>query len=219
MKQYFKGKTGCLFWLNVILAFAILTAVPIILYFTIDGYTHHGEKMEVPMVIGLNDQKAMELMEKAGLVVEISDSVYEKKARPGEVLDQNPKAESVVKSGHLVHLTINLHGAPMVKLPDLAGNSSRRQAEMVLKDLGFKLTNPVMVYGTPKDLVVAIKQGGRNLRAGEQVNKERLITLVCGAGDKDEDIIDTLDAGDLEEGMEYTPDTTIYERNVYDKVL
>lgn len=175
--------------------------------------------MEVPMVIGLNDQKAMELMEKAGLVVEISDSVYEKKARPGEVLDQNPKAESVVKSGHLVHLTINLHGAPMVKLPDLAGNSSRRQAEVVLKDLGFKLTNPVMVYGTPKDLVVAIKQGGRNLRAGEQVNKERLITLVCGAGDKDEDIIDTLDAGDLEEGMEYTPDTTIYERNVYDKVL
>ncbi|MCQ2096022.1 MAG: PASTA domain-containing protein [Bacteroidaceae bacterium] len=219
MRQYFKGKTGCLFWLNVMLAFAILTAVPIVVYFTIDGYTHHGEKVEVPMVTGLSDARAMELMEKAGLVAEVSDSVFDKKRNPGEVLDQNPQPGTVVKSGHLIHLTINLHGAPMVKLPDLAGNSSRRQAEVVLKDLGFKLSNPVMVYGTPRDLVIAIKQGGHTLRAGEQVNKERVITLVCGAGDKDEDIRDTLDADELDDDMGYTPDTTVYERNVFDKVL
>lgn len=219
MKQYFQGKTGCLFWLNVMLAIAVLVAVPVFLYFTIDGYTHHGEKLDVPMVVGLNDKKALELMDKAGLIAEISDSVYEQKSHPGEVLDQNPKAGTTVKTGHVVHLTINLHGAPMVKLPDLARNSSRGEAEVVLKDLGFKLSNPVMVYGEPKDLVVAVKQGGRVLKAGEQVNKERVITLVCGAGDKDEDIIDTLDVEDLENPADYSSDIELEEREVYDKVL
>ncbi len=219
MKQYFSGKTGCLFWLNVILAISIVVAIPVVIYFTLDGYTHHGEKINVPMVVGENDMKAIRLLEKAGLEPVVTDSVYRKGTRPGCVLDQNPKAGAIVKSGHLIHLTINLHGAPMVKLPDLAGNSSRRQAEVILQDMGFRLTAPVMIAGRPKDLVIAIKQGSREILAGQNVNKEKPLTIVCGGG-LEEDFIDSLDVDSFyEANREFMADTAEIQRNKFDIAL
>lgn len=219
MKQYFSGKTGCLFWLNVLLAISVVVAIPVVIYFTIDGYTHHGEKLDVPMVVGERDYKGIKLLEKAGLEPVVTDSVYRKGAKPGCILDQNPKAGTIVKTGHVVHLTINLHGAPMVKLPDLAGNSSRRQAEVILKDMGFKLTAPIMITGRPKDLVIAIKQGTREILAGQNVNKEKPLTLVCGGGEE-EDFIDSLDVDSFyEANREFMADTAEIERNKFDIAL
>lgn len=218
MKQYFTGKTGCLFWLNVLLAFSLIAAIPVILYFTLDGWTHHGEKIEVPIVVGNNGEDALALLEKAGLEGEISDSVYKKTVKPGAVMEQNPKPGAIVKSGHLIHLTVNYMCPPMVKLPDLAGNSSRRQAEVILRDMGFKLTEPTLIYGRPKDLVITVKQGGKEILAGTSINKEKAITLVCGAGEEEEIIKDSVDFDELyDEG--FMTDTVAVERNHFEEVL
>lgn len=209
MKQYFKGKTGCLFWLNVLLAAAIVSAVPIVLYFTIDSYTHHGEQITVPAVVGQTTDRAIEVMETMGLEAYISDSVYDKSKKPGEILDQSPKSGTIVKTGHIIHLTANYTGAPMVRLPDLVGNSSRLEAEMILKSLGCKLGTTLLIYGQPEGQVVAVKQGGKNIRAGQMLNKEKVVVLVCGAGIQEaEEDVDTLTEEELERLEGYTSDST-----------
>lgn len=219
MRQYFKGKTGCLFWLNVMLAIAIVSAIPVVIYFTLDGYTHHGEQIDVPTVVGKSESKATELLEMADLIPVVNDSVYQKGIAPGCVLEQNPKAGTIVKSGHVIHLTINYHGAPMAKLPDLAGNSSRLEAEVILQDLGFKLTEPVMIFGRPKDLIIAIKQGKKEILAGANINKEIPLTLVCGAGEKDESL-DSLDDDEFyERNKKFMADTVEIERDKFDVAL
>jgi hypothetical protein len=39
--------------------------------------------------------------------------------------------------------------------------------------------------GSPKDLVLGVKQGGRDVHAGEMIPRTRMLTLVVGGGEVD----------------------------------
>ena len=206
LKKYFTGKTGVVFWLNVLLAIGVLVCVPTLIFNSLDRYTNHGEQISVPSVVGKTAYEAESMLGERGFMAVISDSTYKKGAKPGAVLDQNPKAGSMIKSGRIVYLSINLFGEPLVQVPDLAHNCSMREAEIKLKSLGFKLTAPQYVIGQDKDMVLMVKQGRREVKAGEMVSKERALTLYVGAGAEktdtisfDDEIITTPgDADDLE---------------------
>ena len=208
IKKYFTGKSGAIFWINVLLATAVLICIPVILFNTLDAYTNHGEKVSVPSVEGMKYYEAEEVLDRSGFVAVVADSTYKKSAKPGAVLDQTPKAGNLIKQGRIVYLTINLNGEPLVKMPDLVDNSSYREAEITLKALGFKLTAPTYVEGVEKDRVLKIKQGKRAVRAGEMISKERALTLFIGAGEIEEDSLYFDDGGE-----EYDIDTDISESN------
>lgn len=192
LKTYFTGKTGIVFWLNILLMAAILIAVPVGTFYALGVYTHHGEKVEVPEITGQSPQTAIALLKERGLIGIVSDSTYSEKSSPGVVLEQTPKPESEVKSGRIIYLTTNLNGKPLVKMPDLANNSSLREAEAQLKALGFKLTPTMLVEGEPKDFVIGIKQGMREVYAGEMVSRDRALTIVAGSGEAEDSLeVDT----------------------------
>ena len=189
LKKYFTGKTGVAFWFNVILAIGVLIYIPTLIFNSLDSYTNHGEKVSVPALAGMSLYEAESLLSEKGFGAVISDSTYKKSAKPGAILDQNPKAGSMIKPGRIVYLSINLMGEPLVKLPDLAHNCSMREAEIKLKSLGFKLTAPQYVVGQDKDMVLMVKQGRREIRGGDMVSRERALTLYVGAGEEDNDTI------------------------------
>ncbi len=188
-KTYFKGKTGCLFWFNVLLALVVIAGIPAVTFLGLGIYTHHGEKIDVPNVMGMNSYDAEKTLSDAGLNPIISDSTYKKNLPPGTILDQNPKAGNLVKGDRIIYLTINLTGEPLVELPDLVNNSSVRTAVAQLEALGFKLTAHKYVEGFPNDYVVAIQQGNKELHAREKVSRDRAITLVVGAGDESDTLM------------------------------
>ncbi len=208
LKKYFTGKSGAIFWINVALAIALLVCIPVILFNTLDAYTHHGEKVSVPAVEGMKYYEAEAMLDQNGFVAVISDSTYKKTAKPGAVLDQTPKAGSLIKQGRIVYLTINLNGEPLVKMPDLVDNSSYREAEITLKALGFKLTAPTYVEGVEKDRVLKIKQGKRDVKTGEMISKVRALTLFVGAGEIEEDSLYFDDGSE-----DFDIDTDISESN------
>jgi beta-lactam-binding protein with PASTA domain len=119
----------------------------------------------------------------------------------------------LIKSGRIVYLTVNLKGEPLVKMPDLVGNCSFREAEITLKSLGFKLTAPQYVEGADKDQILRIKQGNRDVHAGESISRERSLTLYVGAGEIEEDSLY------FEDGDEdYDIDLDISESNFDDQL-
>ena len=208
LKKYFSGKTGVIFWINVVLAFGLLFCIPMIAFNTLDAYTNHGEKISVPSVVGKTFAEASQTLDNSGFTAVITDSIYKKSAKPGSVLDQTPKSGTLIKSGRTVFLTVNMIGEPMVKLPDLVGNSSFREAEIILKSLGFKLTEPQYLEGADKDQILQIKQNRRVVHAGEAISRERALTLYVGAGEIEEDSLY------FEDGSEdYDIDTDISESN------
>ncbi len=182
MKQYFTGKKGLIFWFNVLLAIAVLVAIPVGVLYALGVYTHHAEKIEVPNVVGMPGYNAEDMLDDSHLVAVVSDSDYVKDFPPGTVLQQVPKAGSEVKSGRIVYLTINRRGKAPVRMPDLIRNVTVRVAETQLKQLGFHLAPTQYVQDEPEDLVIGIKQGTHNVYGGDMVSVDRALTLVAGSG-------------------------------------
>ena len=87
-----------------------------------------------------------------------------------------------VKEGRTVYLTINTLNIPLQEVPDVADNSSVRQAEARLLAAGFKLTGNDSIPGE-KDWVYAVKYRGDSLAIGAKVPIGATLTLVIGNGE------------------------------------
>lgn len=185
MKSFFTGKSGTKFWINIGLMVATLVAVLITSLYMLGSFTHNGEKIQVPDVVGKSVWNAEATLREHGLTAMVVDSTYDKNAMRGAVLEQSPKAGYEVKSGRVVYMTVNLKGEPMVVMPDVVGNGSLREVTALLRSLGFKLTPHKMMDGQPKDLVLSVKQGTREIYAGQSVSRNRPLTLVVGGGEAD----------------------------------
>lgn len=185
------------FWVNIALMVFVIVAIPVTTLYMLDTFTHHGEKIEVPSVTGKSLSDAERMLEERGLKSMVIDSTYVKFATPGSVLEQSPKPGYEVKGGRMIYLVVNLNGEPMAELPDVVGHGSLREAVALLQSLGFKLTAHQTVLGRPKDLLIAVKQGGREVRAGQSIPRERPLTLLVGAGEFLED--DSLDIDEYED--------------------
>ena len=177
-----------MFWINVLLMFVLLVGFPVLGLQFLGSYTHHGEKVEVIDVVGQNVYEAEIALSSLGLETVVADSTYQRDMPAGVIVRQVPKAGNEIKSGRIVYLTKNLDHEPLVVLPDLVGNCSRREAEAQLRSLGFRLTEDEEVEDEPKGLVVGIKQNGRRLTAEQRISKGLPLTLCVGAGYDDDTI-------------------------------
>ncbi|MDE6371836.1 MAG: PASTA domain-containing protein, partial [Duncaniella sp.] len=97
-------------------------------------WTRHGDTIPVPAVRSLSYSSAISLLEGEGLKGIVSDSIYDTRSQPGTVIEQNPKAGTIVKEGREVFLTITAFSPKMVTLPSLS-DMSVRQARSILEGL------------------------------------------------------------------------------------
>lgn len=164
--------------LGMLLLAAVLVAGG---YYALQYYTHHGEVVHVPDVRGKNAKEAMRVLEEAGLGVEVSDTDYVSTKRPDIILEQSLTAGMTVKPGRVVHLTINAAHPLPKPLPDIADNSSVRQAENLLKSMGFDSIRIEWINGD-KEWVYAVKVGGKEVNAGARINADTPIVLIVGNG-------------------------------------
>lgn len=180
-KEFWHGmKSGFLFKNLVVMAVVVILLV-IGTMAGISLYTRHGESIIVPNLEQKQVSDAEYILERAGLQLVVSDSGYNKKMPPGCVLSQFPAAGSHVKDGRIIYVVINATSSPTIPLPDIADNSSLREAEVKLKIMGFKLGTVEYVDGE-KDWVYSVKAGGKNVFAGDRVSINIPIILVVGNG-------------------------------------
>lgn len=193
-------KKGGFLMVNVLAMLTIFVLLCIGAYFSMSIYTRHGEAIEVPNVKGMNIDKAKAMFEKLGLKVVVSDSGYIKRLPAGQILEQSPKSGLLVKSGHIIYLTVNSGVAESAQIPDLIDNSSYREAEAELLALGFKVYDPIRVHGE-KDWVYGILSNGRNIYTGDFVAIDSKIQLQVGDGMLNEslDKVEVEDASEDEE--------------------
>ena len=154
----------------------------------------------MPELKGLQMTDAQYRLEQLGLHAMVVDSSYHKGMAPGCVLDYTPAAGRRVKSGRNIYITINTERTPTVALPDLADNSSLREAQAKLTAMGFRMAPVELVHGD-KEWVYGIKSGGRNVYAGERVSIDVPLVLQVGNGKtegEDESLNDvTIDSYDI----------------------
>jgi beta-lactam-binding protein with PASTA domain len=182
----------------------------LIVGFGLDLYTHHGESITVPDLKGMSYDKAYDKLEAIGLVIQVSDSGYNKSLPANSILAQTPDMGMHVKEGHIIYVTVNSPSSPTFAIPDVVDNSSLREAEARLSALGFRLTAPQQVEGE-KDWVYGIVCRGRRVSNGDRISIDYPLTLLVGKGTTDEidemDFADeymTTQEGDVDEFVEVT---------------
>lgn len=194
IKEFFSLNQNKYFWLNILgmvlavwgLAWGVLKGI--------DVYTHHGEAIEVPDVKGLSYEEAEQVFARQELEAVISDSTYLKDRPAGCVLDYHPGAGQKVKKGRTIYLTINTLNVPLQVVPDVADNSSLRQAEARLLGAEFKLAEIQYVAGE-RDWVYGVKYKGQELPIGAKVPRGATLTLLVGDGNGEVAEGDSLEIG------------------------
>ena len=168
-------------FLNIGLMIAVALIIGWLSMLWLDVWTRHGDTISVPAVRTLAYDKAISLLEAEGQKGIVADSVYDSRTAPGTVIEQNPKAGTIVKEGREVFLTIHAFSPKMVTLPSLS-DISLRQARSILE--GLDITNIVerRVPSEFKDLVLAVRYKGARLQAGARVPVNARIELEVGEG-------------------------------------
>ena len=179
IKSFFSFKQNKFFWLNIIAMIFVIVVSVLGALWGIDIYTRHGESYVVPNIKYKTIDEAQNLLKQQHMQGVVIDSSYVKTQRPGIILDQTPIGGMRVKEGRIIYLTINTTQIPLITIPNIIDNSSVRQAVAKLKAMGFKLTEPEIVPGE-QDWVYGIKYKGKNLKTGDKVPNEALLTLCVG---------------------------------------
>ena len=182
IKEFFSIKTNKYFWLNLIAMMAVVILLLFGVLKWLDVYTRHGEAVVVPDVKGMTVGEAEMLLRNHGLVCVVSDSNYVKNKPAGSILELNPSAGQKVKEGRTIYLTINTLDVPLRLVPDVADNSSVRQAQAKILAAGFKLSENELISGE-KDWVYGVKYKGRQLNMGDKVPVGATLTLLVGDGE------------------------------------
>lgn len=185
MKDLYKKFSDYYLTTHLVLLAVAVVVLCVVVGYGLDLYTHHGENIVVPDLKGVDYDKACNQMEELGLVVQVSDSGYNKKLPANVILAQTPGSGMSVKSGHVVYVTVNSPSSPTFAIPDIVDNSSLREAEARLSGMGFQLTPPQQVEGE-KDWVYGILSRGRRVSNGDRISIDYPLTLLVGKGTADD---------------------------------
>lgn len=165
---------------NLIYALIAILGLFLIIYFGLKTYTKHGDSQEVPVLKGLHISEAIQILDKAGLAYQI-DSIYQLDAQPGLVIEQDPEASALVKSGRTIYLTIITQVAPEVDFPNII-EKNLIEATAIIKNLSLKVGDTIYINDIAKDVVLEAKFAGQTIRPGRKISKGSSITLVLGNG-------------------------------------
>lgn len=180
-KEFFSLKRNKLFWGNIVAMIVMVVALVLGTLKWLDAYTHHGEAVVVPDVKGMRVAEAQKIFAGKGLECTVADSTYVKTLPAGSILDYTPTVGQRVKKGRTVYLTINTLNVPLCDVPDVADNSSVREAQARLLAAGFKLTPNDSVPGE-QDWVYYVRHGEDTLDVDDQVPTGATLTLIIGNG-------------------------------------
>ena len=171
-------------WGNLGAMFLVLVLLCVGVKFGIDIYTHHGEAIRVPDIRYKNINDATRILDDAGLEIVVSDTGYVRSLPADCILEQMPAFGEVVKSGHVIYVTINSNHSPRITIPDVIDNSSLREAMAKLTAMGFKLGSPEYIPGE-EDWVYGILVKGKHVVAGDKVSIDDVLIIQVGNGQRD----------------------------------
>lgn len=157
----------------VVLLWAILMLLKI--------YTRHGETVKVPNVVGMNLAHLSELETIKYFNVEVIDSVYDYRKKPGTIVSQIPPQNSIVKKGRTVYISVISTLPDQVKMPALV-DLSLRQAKALLQTYDLQLGTVRKLPDMAKNAVLRVTYHGKVIKPGTLIDKGSFIDLYVGSG-------------------------------------
>lgn len=169
--------------------FGALILVYILIIFGVKGClsfkTHHGQEIEVPNLVGKNQNNVATIMADSELEYEVLDSIYDPTKIEGTILEQDPaptaKSKVYVKEGRTIKLRVSKR-TQLVEVPSLV-NKSQRFAEGVLRNRGFKYKLQYRPSQEAHGAVLEQLYNGKQIKPGTKIPIGSSIKLIVGRHD------------------------------------
>jgi len=178
LRQFLKSKA---FYKHLGLSIILAVALVWMTLQSLSFYTNHGEEIKVPNLNSLSLEESTRLIEETKLRYTIYDSVYNSSLPAGCIIDQSPKANSLVKRNRNIFLTINSLKPEQIRFPNLVDNSFRQAYEILVTN-GFKIGKLNYVDSDYYNLVLYPEFEGDTIKQGDLIDKGSRIDLVLGKG-------------------------------------
>lgn len=178
----FKYLTSKTFFTQVFLAATILVVFTFLVIQFLDFRTNHGQEIKVPDLSKMKLEIAEEKLNELDLEVFLLDTVeFNADFPPFTILEQDPKAGSLVKDGRKIYVKLNAGEFTDITIPEFK-DKTFRQISATIKSLTLKEGKITYKPHIAKDIVLQIYQNGRRLRAGDKVKKNSILDFVLGDG-------------------------------------
>ena len=158
--------------------------------------TNHGEKIEVPNLIGKSSEEGKKILSELGLQYQILDSIYDPSKPVGTIVSQHPEATAIsqlfVKSGRIISLRVSKN-KELVEIPELIGREiiyvrQSLQSRGIVFDIHYRPTNEangavleVLFKGNPISTGTRVPRGARVLLiVGEKTEEEIEVPNLIG---------------------------------------
>ena len=178
----FKFLTSRTFFIQAFLALAIVVGFTFLVIQFLDFRTNHGQEIKVPDLSKMKLEIAEEKLNELELEIFLLDTVeFNADFPPFTILEQDPKAGSLVKDGRKVYVKLNAGEFTEIMIPEFK-DKTFRQISATIKSLTLKEGKITYKPHIAKDVVLQIYQNGRRLRTGDKVKKNSTLDFVLGDG-------------------------------------
>ena len=182
MMNFLRFLFNKIFLYQILFAIGVSIFIFIGVYFGLKKITHHNQSLPVPELKGVHLSQLPILEEDYGLRFEVLDSSrFSPDFDPFTIMNHNPKAGSLVKKNRKIYLTVNPSGHGDAIIPGVI-QTTRRNAETVLKGMGFQIGKIFYRDNIGKDMVLEIRYQGQRINPGAKLPKTSEIDLVLGNG-------------------------------------
>ena len=164
------GKLATLF-LTLVLLSAMIWSLYVFGVTLYKNYLEIPTEVKVPDITNMEIKEAYDMIEKAGLKIQVHESRFDKKIKKRVVLSQDPQGEKMVRSGRTILVVVSL-GPELIKVPKLIGEPLRTakialsNKKLRLGDVEFQSAS----YGQDEGIVKQNPSAGKEVPRGQKVH-------------------------------------------------
>lgn len=142
------------------------------------NYVSQRETVKVPLIQTKQKEEAIKILTDIGLDPIVTVLPFDPKLKPNTVIAQNPIAETEVKLGRRVYISVISAEAANTTVPDLLGKSEREAIILIER---FRLKKGSVIYQEnqeyPENVVM-----GQSVPSDARVKEGTMITLIVSRG-------------------------------------
>ena len=183
-KEVYYFLTSRIFWVNFGKQMGIVAGLLFLLFWGMKCFTRHGDAVRVGNYVQKNIREVQNMADDAGFDIVVTDSIYREDFPADVVLEQNPAANSYVKSGRTIYVKITTNRGNLVRLPDIRGNDQVDSYIELLNMTKIKvgkidtIADPNLSDGTILQVLVGNEDVYKKLGDGVMVREGSQIRLV-----------------------------------------
>ncbi|MBR3436090.1 MAG: PASTA domain-containing protein [Bacteroidales bacterium] len=160
----------------------VSVVIVVLAFLLIKVIARQGKEYELPDIYGesLQDLESHNPLHFKYVVI---DSVYHADKEGGLVVQQDPKAGTMVKTHRKIYVTVTTYAPADVVLPELS-NMTVRSAVSALEAAGLRCGKLRFVDSPYRNVILEATCKGKMVYAGEKMDQGAVVDLTVGMGEK-----------------------------------